>query len=59
MMSSDKLTVRLNEEKQKRLDREELNKSGLIRSLLDNYFRYADTVEAGLPKQFEDLPKKI
>lgn len=58
-MTDNKLSVRVDDETQRRLDQEEVNTSGLVRSLLSNYFRTTDTVEAGLEKQLASLRDEL
>jgi chromosome segregation ATPase len=58
-VARDKITVRVDDEQSRRLDRSEVNVSGLVRSLLDNYFVSTDTVEAGLQKQLADLEDEL
>jgi predicted nucleic acid-binding Zn-ribbon protein len=58
-MGSDKVSVRVDSDTSRRLDRSEVNTSGLVRSLLQHYFRTTDTVEAGLEKQLADLQDQL
>jgi septal ring factor EnvC (AmiA/AmiB activator) len=58
-MSEKKVSVRVGGDTARRLDREDVNTSGLIRSLLDGYFMTGDTVEAGLQKQLADLEDEL
>ena len=56
---SKTLSVRVDEDTDRQLDRAEINTSGLVRSLLENYFRTTDTVEAALEKQLADLQEEL
>lgn len=55
---SDKLSVRVDEDTARQLEREEINTSGLVRGLLENYFQTADTVEAGLQKKLSNKQER-
>jgi len=53
------LSVRVDQSTQNQLSNESINTSGLVRSLLTNYFQTGDTVEASLQKQLADLEEKL